>query len=501
VILKLECLHVRFRYFGALFEFKGTHGGAGGGLATHHSGELKYSTNIRHYHYISNRYRSDYTPFFRIQVIFSLIGYQLYLHKGFDETPNYVTSEKCQACHQDAYDNWRDNTLHPYMFLPVDSPDAKILGDFDSEDPAVTFTRNDIDFVLGSKWEQVYVTHIDGENYPLPAKWYVQQKRWVPYKVDSWKQTPLSYKCDGCHTTGFDPTTRQFAEYGIGCEACHGGGSVHIQNQERNSKWQCTVCHTEDATHPHQADIISSVSPSVCGQCHNRGKNIVLDSQKTGEFNFPLGFKPGDDLSKSFKQNAPKEDKKGQYWWGNGVSKNRHQEFADWSQSKHAQALSKLLEYGAGTERGALTADCLKCHSSDYRHSSGEQKRTLDSARFGIACIDCHEPHGRRLHEHSANTGTDQCAGCHIHNLSHSSAVSGKPHIPCPINQVSCADCHMPRIVKTGGYYSLRSHAFKIIKPTMSQESDIPNSCQNGGCHANRDLEWAIEAYKQHYVD
>jgi len=438
--------------------------------------------------------------YFSILLLICFVGYQVQMHLGFNDTPAYVTSGSCQGCHQGEYDNWRNNTLHPYMFLPVDSPDAKILGDFESGDPAVTFTREEIDFIIGSKWEQVYVTHIDGENYPLPAKWYVQQKRWVPYKVDSWKETPLSYKCDGCHTTGFDPATRQFAEYGIGCEACHGGGSVHVQNQRMVREWQCTICHGDNAMAigQHQ-DIIRSVSPSVCGQCHNRGKNATSEAIKKSNFNFPLNFKPGDDLSQSFMELSPEQDKKGKYWWGNGISKNRHQEFADWSRTKHAKALTKLLEYGEDTERGKLTSECLRCHSSDYRHANADEKPTLDSARFGVTCVDCHEPHGNQPHEHSANSGTDQCAGCHIGSISRISAEEGKPHSPCPANKVSCADCHMPRIVKTGGFFSLRSHAFKIIKPRMSQDSKMPNSCQNGGCHADRNLDWAIRAYEQYY--
>jgi len=67
VILELECLHVRFGYFSALFEFKGTHGGIGVILVTHHFGDLKYSKNISLYHYISIRYRDSCAPFFRIQ--------------------------------------------------------------------------------------------------------------------------------------------------------------------------------------------------------------------------------------------------------------------------------------------------------------------------------------------------------------------------------------------------------------------------------------------------
>ena len=83
--------------------------------------------------------------------------------------------------------------------------------------------------------------------------------------------------------------------------------------------------------------------------------------------------------------------------------------------------------------------------------------------------------------------------------MSIKTAEKGKPHYPCPQTQVTCADCHMPRIVKTGGFFSLRSHAFRIIPPTATRESGMPNSCQNGGCHEDKPLEWAIEEFNKYY--
>lgn len=427
----------------------------------------------------------------------------LYLHKDVSNETHYVTSQSCQDCHQENFDSWKHNTLHPLMFRPVKTPDD-ILGDFENADPnVVTFAKDEIEYVVGNKWEQVYVRMIDGEYYPFPAKWYVIQKRWIPYKVKDWHKTPMSYKCNGCHTTGFDANTLKFSEFGIGCEACHGPGSHHVQNKTMATKSSCTTCH-EDEAHDKlaQKDIISSVSPSVCGQCHNRGTNQEGEAVHANKFNFPVNFSPDGDINEALNPSTPENDKKGKYWWGNGISKNRHQEFSDWGKSKHAKAHKKLMEnFVEGGERGKLDDSCLKCHSTDYRHAKPGQKPGLDSAMHGVTCVACHEPHGKDRKLPTFGDGSSKCASCHIDSMSKRVSNTGKPHYPCKGGAISCADCHMPKVVKTGGFYSLRSHAFRIIPPEEGQKSGSPNSCRNGGCHEQQDIEWAVEAFRTHYPD
>lgn len=433
-------------------------------------------------------------------IIVGLIAYFSYQHISVSNEASYVTSEACRDCHTLNYDSWKANTLHPHMFRPVKS-DKDLLGDFNSSNPALTFKKEDVEFVVGNKWEQVYVRMIDGEYYPLPAKWYIIQKRWVPYKVNDWKDTPMSEKCNGCHTTGFDPLTYEFSEFGIGCEACHGPGSVHVQNKRKVNYSLCLTCHGDELIDD-QTDIISSVSATVCGQCHNRGQNTPKDGVHGAIFNFPVNYTPGEKLTSSLKAMTPKDDKKSKFFWGNGVAKNRHQEFGDWSNSKHANAVNRLKEeYVQGGDRGKLKDECLYCHSTDYRHADKESKPTLDTAQHGVTCVACHEPHGRdKLLPHYGD-GLTQCGGCHAGSMSHIAAKKGKAHTPCPISVVTCADCHMPRIVSTGGFLSIRNHGFKIVTPMVGQKNDMPSSCQNGGCHDDKSVEWAIDAYQRHYPD
>lgn len=437
-----------------------------------------------------------------IKLLLTLIvvtaSYLLYEHRNIKEQASYLTSESCAACHIENYQSWRDQTLHPIMFHPVESPED-IQGDFESKDPVVTFKKDEIEFVIGNKWEQVYARIIDGEYYPFTAKWLITTQQWVPYKVNDWKETPLSTKCNGCHTTGFNPDTYEFSEFGIGCEACHGAGSKHVQQKRAFEEKVCQTCH-RDSGKDTDHSIILSYKSSVCGQCHSRGQQVNDSEHMQTSFNFPLQYKPGDDLPEGYTPLTKEQDKKGKHWWGIGLSRNRHQEFADFSVSKHSRSLELLKS--KHTDMGVeLKDDCLKCHSADYRLADEQDRPTVETAKMGLSCVVCHEPHGKDRKAGSMYIGPERCGLCHVDSMDIKAAERGKPHTPHPPSVASCADCHMPYIVQSGGAFPIRSHAFKIVPPQATEEIGIPNSCQNGGCHDDKSVEWAINQFDQYYPE
>jgi len=415
-----------------------------------------------------------------------------YTHLQTQDLDGYAGSPSCQACHQGHYQNWK-KTLHSKMFRPVKSPED-IQGDFSTPNPLVTFDKSEIKFVVGNKWEQVYARKLDGEYYPLPAKWMITTQKWVSMKLTSEKDTPMSKTCNGCHTTGFDPSTFEFSEFGIGCEACHGPGKKHAVNQQKVSSKACILCHRGSAG---PLSIIRSVDSTVCGQCHSRGHSARKQPEKVN-FRFPLNYQPGQPLPKNFVPLAPKQDLKRKFWWGNGVAKNRHQEYADWQNSGHSKALTNLLTK-TDHSRGEKQDSCLVCHSADYRSAKGSNKPTLHTAKQGITCVVCHEPHGAGSKVDALPKGTAGCGGCHIDSMASKERKTGKSHYPCPNGAPTCVGCHMPVIVKTGGTFTLHSHAFSILSPTKAKEQGSPSSCQNGGCHLDKPVEWAIQAYTDFY--
>jgi hypothetical protein len=426
----------------------------------------------------------------------------LYLHKDTTvvkgDDPHYVGSDSCKSCHQKKHTSWH-HSMHPKIFKKYTN-ETQIVADFKNKPDFVTFDKKDIDVIIGGKWEQVFAREIDGEHYPFPAKWMHLTKEWVPYLTKTWQKTPLTQKCNGCHTTGLNKETGEFSEFGVSCESCHGAGSLHVQNKRMLKDSMCKNCHRSASLKEKlekEVDILRSIKPAVCGQCHSRGVENKIDKYHTKvQFNFPVEYLPGQELSKNFKPTTPTTDKKGKNWWGNGVSKNRHQEYADFAKSDHSKSL-KNLRTKRDTSCGKEPEDsCLKCHSADYILADDDKKPTLATAKNDITCVVCHNPHKVGNTKEKAS---EQCIKCHTKKTK---TMKEHPvHYPCPKEEVTCADCHMPRIVKTGGKFSLRSHAFKIIPPEATEKYGMPSSCQNGSCHSDKTVEWAKKEYHKFYSD
>ena len=442
-------------------------------------------------------------------IILTLIV-SIYLHKDTTiikgDKSFYVGSKSCKQCHSEKHKSW-SHSSHPKIFKKF-TDKSQIIADFKNRPDFVNFDIDDIDVIIGYQWEQVFAREIDGEMYPFPAKWMELTKKWIPYKVKKWHKTPLTQKCNGCHTTGLDKKTGEFIEYGVGCESCHGPASQHVQNKSMLKNFECNICHNSQTLKDileNKEDIVTTIKPAVCGQCHSRGiENTIMTHQTEVQFNFPTEYLPGMELSKKFKPTTPQTDKKGKNWWGNGVSKNRHQEYADFAKSAHASSLKNLRIKRNDSCNEEPSDKCLKCHSGDYIIKKRQKENpnntkeiilpNLANAKEGITCVVCHNPHELEDAKHKAE---DSCKDCHTKQTK--TIKNNKKHYPCPTNKVGCVDCHMPKIVKTGGKFSLRSHAFKIIPPEATQKYGMPNSCQNGSCHSDKSVEWAKDAYKKFY--
>ncbi len=415
--------------------------------------------------------------------------------------PGYVGAETCAACHGSTYTTYM-TTLHPWKLRPKE--EANIVGQFPVTDVnGVTWTLDDVDWVIGArpKWKQRYIKIIDGVWRILPIQWNLKTQEWVPYHADDWADgTPThDYKveCAGCHTTGYNVQTGEWADPGITCEACHGPGEQHAR--------------TADPT-----KIFKSADAEVCGACHSRGKD-----KATNTHGWPEGYVPGGDVHLEDVYNFNWTT--GKWWYDNaadpndpGHAKSHHQQYMEWIRSKHARALDDLKASGHAQDF------CLQCHSADYRLAPQDQKPTLDTAQFGLTCVTCHavhEPGAEGTHQ-LRMPEYDLCVQCHNGTGGGSRPLQpgstahhpmqemyegwgalnadGTPQAPNGMGSPHylawsadgsgpiCSDCHYTKTAKSAvwdpvtGEGDITSHLGLVVKP-LEAKSGEPDSCTK--CH------------------
>jgi tetratricopeptide (TPR) repeat protein len=115
----------------------------------------------------------------------------------------------------------------------------------------------------------------------------------------------------------------------------------------------------------------------------------------------------------------------------------------------------------------------------------------------GVRCVDCHDPHsGKRI-----APGNQLCMNCHAGGRGDFPTapviepVSHSHHGPESTGN-QCTSCHMP-VTNYMQIHARHDHSFSIPDPRLTRETSTPNACNR--CHADKDTDWAITAYKGFY--
>lgn len=350
------------------------------------------------------------------------------------ETPaTFVGSEKCKSCHEENYRKWYGSDHRMAMAAATEET---VLGDFDDvryTDPhnhvTSRFFRKDGKFYVETEGsdgapgtfqvaytfgvfplQQYLVPFPGGRLQCLNIAWDVKQKAWYrlpPYDVASpkdwlhWTRGGQTWNamCAECHSTnltkGYDPEKDDYrttwSEISVGCEACHGPGSKHLEwaalpplARSKTENYGLTV---------QTGNVSSAAQVSLCAPCHSRR------------------FQLGD---------------------------NRHVqgELLD-------LMVPELLSEGLYYPDGQILAE-------DYVYGSFTQSRMYQR---GVRCSDCHDVHSGKLHK-EGNAVCTQCHRAAVYDVKehhfHKAEHEGKPsegHL--------CVKCHMPGRVYMGADYRL----------------------------------------------
>lgn len=350
----------------------------------------------------------------------------------------FVGSDKCGECHSRIAVTYR-NTLHSKIMQDAKKNPRAIQGDFVTSNPLIDFKPEDVVLTHGIQWKQRYV---DKDWRIRVAQWNFESENWSPYNPDGWKKADWREKCGYCHVVGFDKDKLTWHELSVGCEACHGPASNHV-DAKLEDKFK-TI--TNPATLPFRA------ASDVCGQCHTRGKS------PDKKWDFPVGYRVGDFLGPQHFVIAEKSDKSS--WWPSSHVKQHRQQYPEWKGSQHARA--------------------------------------------GIGCSTCHSVHEAKTKFATMMNPNNLCQSCHG-NVSTDPVRGHAPIMGAPQHS-DCIGCHMPPTGRSATRGDERSHQFRTIPPKVTMElgegdpEKQPNSCNH--CHTHKkqkpeDLQKALDEGKK----
>ncbi len=252
-----------------------------------------------------------------------------------------------------------------------------------------------------------------------------------------------NHMCADCHSTRlekrYDAATRtystRFAELDVGCEACHGPGSRHVE-------WA------------------RAPSPGSTGWGAPLGE--------PGEFR----FLPGEAIARRVPRREQQREVE-----RCAPCHSRRSALSD----AHTPGVAFLDDY-----RPALLDPGLYFADGQIRGEVYVWGSFLQSRMYaeGVSCSDCHDPHSLALVDGPDAT----CGRCH-----RAEAFATPDHHRHPVDSAgaSCVACHMP----SRTYMRIderHDHSFRVPRPDLAERTGATDACT--ACHADRDPPWAAAA-------
>ncbi|MDH3199771.1 MAG: tetratricopeptide repeat protein [Myxococcales bacterium] len=401
-----------------------------------------------------------------------------------EAAPEYAGTDTCTSCHEKAHEDWMGS--HHDLAMQVATSDT-VLGDFGGTtaryygetaifvregdaffvevvDADGKPTRFPVEYAFGIAPLQQYLVETEpGRLQAFPFAWDTRPKerggqRWFHLQPEEYIEPgdPLhwtgpsynwNHACADCHSTAlkknYDRASKRYAteylEVNVGCEACHGPGSKHIELAKAKRRAKTTGFDrrlpafgerkwgfVEDA----DIAVLATGSPSdeleTCAPCHSRRADLG------GE---------------------------------HGGYHNRYR-------------LAVLDEH--------LYFDDGQIKDEVYVYGSFLQSKMYAA---GVVCSDCHEPHSATLRAE----GNALCTRCHKAEVFDSPQHSfHEPGTPGSL----CTDCHMPKrtymVIDDRG-----DHRFELPRPGLSASVGAPDSCT--GCHSKKTTAWAEREIAKHF--
>ncbi len=260
--------------------------------------------------------------------------------------------------------------------------------------------------------------------------------------------------CAECHSTNvhknYDASNNRFSttwsEISVGCEACHGPGSRHVE-------W------AQDQTRGGEKNKEPKMRLAV--QFDERRGVSWIQNQQT---KMPQRSKPAALLRKEVETCGRCHARRGE------ISENWRP--GRWLSATHEVSLLNRATFSANGQ--------MRDDEETYNYAAFKQSKMFAK---GVTCSDCHDPHSATLRA----PGRGVCLQCHTADKYQSAA-----HSHHDVNsKVTCISCHMPAR-KYMVVDRRHDHSFRVPRPDLSMKLGTPNACND--CHRDKPAQWAASA-------
>ncbi len=235
---------------------------------------------------------------------------------------------------------------------------------------------------------RTYVVEVDGFLHESPITWYTAKHQWAlspgyDFPLHWGFERPVRVGCLACHSGRVDAggTVHRitFHEKAIGCESCHGPGSLHVAHQSGKP----LPPGETGGLIVDPKKLSRSLQEAVCAACHLNGPATVsLRGRGLTD------YRPG----------RPLTDYRVDYRFDVGSEQ--------MTVVGHIEQLRRSVCY---QKSPALT--CLTCHDPHAREKPHDAV-----AFYRQQCLKCHAEQQCRLPlaERRRKDAMDNCAGCHM---------------------------------------------------------------------------------------
>lgn len=370
--------------------------------------------------------------------------YNTFIETGMGKSFDHATKQKSAAKydkHTVVYDRFQDFYYHPFW----DNDSLKIL-EFRLKGKDTIYKRIEkVDYIVGSgQHTNSHIQNVNGYLNQMPMTFYTQQQKWdLPPGFENGFNTRFSRKigleCMSCHNSLPDFVMGSENKYnavpgGIGCERCHGPGSIHVKQRSSGSKIDTSKYIDYSIVNPGKLTV--DLQFDVCQRCHLQGNTVLKEGRSFYD------FRPGMKLSDYMVTFLPRY-------------KDADDEFI---MASHADRLKQS-----------------KCFISSFKEQT--DKNSLRPYKSALTCVTCHNPHVS-VKATGSSVFNAACQKCHDpERAKMSSSLPPQPKL-CSEKialrikkQDNCVSCHMP---KSGSIDipHVTVHDHYIRKPVKKQEQE-----------------------------